>query len=213
MQGEMMQGIREEGTSLTASGNMRQVTSNVLEVDYSGVVNGQQVKGKGFGTLSPNSGGVYILALSTPDKLSNELTGAARQIATHIRFVQPSAGGSSDLMRFFADTWVTTTTNTSTYVTLYADGTWSDNSESSYSGNFTDGGGSNIGSWGNAGQQQSRGRWSVTGTRDQGQLTTISANGERNVYQYRVHIENGQKYYSEYFFNGTLFHRRNKYDD
>ena len=116
-------------------------------------------------------------------------------------------------MQFFADTWVTTTTNTSSYVTLYADGSWSDRSESSYSGNITDGGGANTGNWGAAGQQQGSGRWSVRGNKDQGQLIVVTAEGEKYTYEYRVHVENGQKYYSEYYFNGTLYHRRNKYDD
>ncbi len=214
MQGLMAQGIQDNGTSLNATGRIQQVSNNVVEEDYTGVVNGQQVKGQGYGALSPYKGGAFILALSTPDKLSNDLLLAARQIATHMRFVQPSAGaGSSDLMQFFADTWVTTTTNTSSYVTLYPDGTWSDRSESYYSGNFNDGGGANTGNWGAGGQQQGRGRWSVRGNKDQGQIIVVTAEGQQNTYEYHVHIENGQKYYSEYYFNGTLYHRRNKYDD
>ncbi len=214
MQSLMMQGIQDNGTSLNATGSMQQVSNNVVEEDYAGVVNGQQIKGKGYGALSPYRGGAFVLALATPDKISPALTEAARQIALNMRFVQPSAGaGPADLMQFFADTWVTTTTNTSSYVTLYADGSWSDRSESSYSGNFTNGGGANTGNWGAAGQQQGNGRWSVRGNKDQGQLIVITADGQQHTYEYRVHIENGQKYYSEYYFNGTLYHRRNKYDD
>ncbi|MCD6201439.1 MAG: hypothetical protein J7K46_06510 [Bacteroidales bacterium] len=52
----------------------------------------------------------------------------------------------------------------------------------------------------------------MQGNKDQGQIIFISPSGERTAYDYRVHIENGQKYYSEYYFNGTLYHRKNKYD-
>ncbi len=211
MQGLMMQGIQEEGSSLTSVGAMRTVSSNTLMGDYAGVVDGQQVKAVGYGVLSPYGGGAFILAMTTPDKMSDGLTGAARQIATSMRYVRPTAG-ASDLVQFFADVWVTTSTNTSTRVYLYPDGTWSDHYEASYSGDFSNGGG-NTGSWGAGGAQNSRGRWRVSGTRDQGQLILIYPNGEQETYQYYVHEENGQKYYSEYYFNGTLFHRHNKYDD
>jgi hypothetical protein len=211
MQGLMMQGIQEEGSSLTPVGAMRTVNGNTLVGDYAGIVDGQQVKAVGYGVLSPYGGGAFILAMTTPDKMSNGLTGAARQIATSMRYVRPTAG-SSDLVQFFADIWVTTSTNTSTQVYLYPDGTWSDHYEASYSGDFSNSGG-NTGSWGAGGAQNSRGRWRVSGTRDQGRLILIYPNGEQEVYQYHVHEENGQKYYSEYYFNGTLFHRHNKYDD
>ena len=211
MQGLMMQGIQEEGSSLTPVGGMRAFNSNTLVGDYSGVVNGQQVNAKGYGVLSPYGGGAFILAMSTPDKMSNALTGAAQQIATTMRYVRPTSG-SSDLVQFFSGVWVTSSTNTHTKVYLYPDGTWSDHYEASYSGNYSNSGG-NTGSWGAGGAQNSRGRWRVSGNRDQGQLILIYPNGEQEAYQYQVHVENGQKYYSEYYFNGTLFHRQNKYDE
>ena len=213
MQQEMMQGIQDEGTSLRPSGNLVPVSNNTLSCNYTGIVNGQQVKAKGYGVLSPYGGGAYILALATPDKMSDDLSLAAKQIAVNIRYFKQAAGSSSELMQFFADVWVTTTTNTSSYVYLYADGTWSNRDESYYSGNFNDGGGNVTGNWGAGGQRNSRGKWSVRGNRDQGRLITISPSGERSVYEYHVHIENGQKYYSEYYFNGTLYHRKNKYDE
>lgn len=210
MQHEMMKGIQEEGTSLRPEGNLVAAGKNALSVDYAGVVSGQQVKAKGYGVLSPYGGGAYILALATPDKMSKDLVAAARTVAGNMRFVKANSSG---LIQFFADTWVSTTTNTSSYVYLYADGTYSLHDESGYSGNFTDGGGNNTGNWGAGGQQNGRGRWSVQGNKDQGQIISISPSGERTVYAYRVHMENGQKYYSEYFFNGTLYHRKNKYDE
>ncbi len=211
MQGLMMQGIQEEGSSLMPAGAMRPVNNNTLKGDYSGVVSGQQVKAVGYGVLSPYGGGAFILAMSTPDKMSNALTGAAQQIATTMRYVRPTSG-SSDLVQFFSGVWVTSSTNTYTKVYLYPDGTWSDHYEASYSGDFSNSGG-NTGSWGAGGAQNSRGRWRVSGNRDQGQLLLIYPNGEQEAYQYQVHVENGQKYYSEYYFNGTLFHRQNKYDE
>jgi hypothetical protein len=211
MQGLMMQGIQEEGSSLMPVGAMRPVNNNTLMGDYSGVVSGQQVKAVGYGVLSPYGGGAFILAMTTPDKMSNQLAGAARQIATTMRYVRPSAG-SSGLVQFFSGVWVTSSTNTYTKVYLYPDGTWSDHYEASYSGDFSNSGG-NTGSWGAGGAQNSRGRWRVSGNRDQGQLILIYPNGEQEAYQYQVHVENGQKYYSEYYFNGTLFHRQNKYDE
>ncbi len=213
MQQEMMQGIHEEGTALSVAGKPVAVAGNALAVDYTGEVNQQQAKAKGYGVLSPNGGGAYILAITTPDKMGKDLTSAAETIGRNMQYIKAGSGaGSSDLIRFFADTWITTTTNTSTAVYLYADGTYSDHYEASYSGNMTDGGGNNTGNWGNANQQGGRGRWSVQGNKDQGKIIMVSAGGERYEYTYQVHVENGQKYYSEYYFNGTLYHRKNKYD-
>ena len=211
MQQEMNKGIQEEGTSLRPSGNMSPLNNNTLVSNYTGMANGQQVRAKGFGVLSPYGGGAYIIAVSTPDKFGNDLVSAAKTVVKNMRYSKVSSSASG-LNQFFADIWITTTTSTSSAVYLYPDGTYSDHYEASYSGNFEDGGGNNTGNWGAGGQQNQRGRWSVRGNKDQGQIIIHPASGEEYVYNYKVHIENGQKYYSEYYFNGTLYHRKNKYD-
>ena len=55
------------------------------------------------------------------------------------------------------------------------------------------------------GQDSDRGRWTVRGNKDAGTIIVKLANGNEIYYEYQVHIENGQKYYREYRFNGDFY--------
>jgi hypothetical protein len=79
--------------------------------------------------------------------------------------------------------------------------------ESNYSGRSKDQYGNQDLAWGTAGRQQSRGRWSVRGTREKGVITVTWQSGRRIDVEYRVHVENGQTYWNEYWFNGKLYGR------
>lgn len=122
--------------------------------------------------------------------------------------VQPLAGGDVDLMNHFAGTWWNATRNTETNVTLTPDGRYFESSSASYSGGSSDQYGNTDMSWGAAGDQQAQGTWTVRGTREQGVLTIFFSNGNQREINYKVHVENGEVYWSEYFFNGELYGKK-----
>jgi len=201
MQQEMAEGLQDEGTYLMLSGNINTTENKNLIADYEGYIDGTRVKGIGIGVLSPNGGGAYIIAVTTPEMLGNELTDAAKTIARNMHFVKMEA---SDLMSFFAGKWSTFTTNTSTDIYLYPNGVYSEHYESSYSGSFQDGG-VDAGNWGAGNQSNDSGKWMVQGTRETGTITIITPDGEQQTVEYHVHVENGETYYNEYWFNGSLY--------
>jgi hypothetical protein len=138
----------------------------------------------------------------TPDQQDN---GAAAQYPG-----MPGSGGqagSSELMQRFAGTWVNMTKNTETRVTLAPDGSYYENYDASYSGTSSDGYGNQDMAWGTAGQQQAQGQWQAQGTAEQGTITIMFSNGNTREIQYRVHVENGETYWNEYWFNGDLYGR------
>jgi hypothetical protein len=120
----------------------------------------------------------------------------------------PATGDESDqasLLYKFAGKWSNYSPNTETHIYLKPDGTYSNSYDSSYGGQFYDQGGYQAGAWGAAGSNSGQGRWTVEGTLKQGQITLIDVQGNRTVYQYAVHVQNGQTYWGEYFFNGKLY--------
>lgn len=206
MQAELQKGLQEEGSTLMLSGGLEQLSSNLLAGNYTGIADGTQVMARGFGILSPYGGGAYLIAVSTPDNLGSELLGAAESMIKSTQYFKVEVG---DLMQHFAGTWSSFGTNTSTWITFYPDGTYSDQSESSYSGEFNDGAGNQTGNWNAMGQSGDKGRWTVRGNKDSGTIIVKLNNGEEYYYEYRVHIEKGNKYYNEYYFNGD-YYMRNK---
>ena len=205
---EMQQGLQDEGISLTVSSQVEQKSTNMASVNCQGTVQGEQAKGYCLGVLSPNGGGIYILAVSTPDKLGNDIIAAANAIGQNTIFSKPSAGDQS-LVTHFSGEWVYTTGYRTDWMMFYPDGTYSDQYEASYSGNFEDGGGNVTGNWGALGQESNRGRWNVQGNKDAGVITVIESDGSQSRYEYRVFTERGEKYYHEYLFNGYHY-RKNK---
>ena len=113
--------------------------------------------------------------------------------------------GPAELMQHFSGTWVNMTKNTETRVTLSPDGGYYENYEAGYSGGSSDSYGNQDMAWGTAGQQQAQGQWRVQGTAEQGVITLIFNDGSTREIQYRVHVENGETYWSEYWFNGDLY--------
>ena len=167
---EMLQGLVEQGVELMVVGQLDPVLKYALEGACEGFVDGQQAKGRVFGVVSPQGGGAYVIAVSTPEAYRKELALAADQVVKGMQFP------------------------------LY--------SESSYGGSFTGSGGGNAGSWGTAGNREYRGRWTIRGTRQQGVITLVYESGERADVQYAVHVEKGEPYWNEYFFDGDLYGRK-----
>ena len=56
-------------------------------------------------------------------------------------------------------------------------------------------------------QDSERGRWTVRGTKDSGTIIVKLANGNEIYYEYKVHIEKGEKYFREYWFNGNHYRK------
>jgi len=202
MQGEMQQGVNEGGSQLMPDGGLQQISQNVLAGDFSGVADGTQVKARSFGIFSPNGGGAYVIALSTPDKFGKELLSAAESMVQSVQYFKVDVG---DLVQHFAGNWSHFTSNTSTWICFCADGTYSEQYESSYSSDFNNSGGAD---WMAASQDSDRGRWTVRGNKDSGTIIVKLANGNEIYYEYQVHIERGQKYYREYRFNGNLYSKK-----
>jgi len=106
----------------------------------------------------------------------------------------------------FPGKWSNYSTNTETHIylkPLKPDGTYSNSYDSSYGGQFYDQSGYQTGCLGRRRLEQRTG--TVEGTLKQGQVTLIDVQGKRTVYQYAAHVQNGQTYWDEYFFNGRLF--------
>ncbi|MBN1188093.1 MAG: hypothetical protein JXB49_37810 [Bacteroidales bacterium] len=202
IQSDMQQGIHEEGNSLNMdSGTLKSAGNQVMVANYTGVMNGTQVKARGFGVLSPYGGGAFILAVSTPEMLTNDLINAGKQTVKNLTFFKPNV--DVELVKLFAGRWTTITKNSRTSFCLCEDGSFVENYESSYSGNDANAVG---GVWGTANNSQSSGRWTYKGDRMGGQFIITLNNGNTVYYNYK---RNGNKL-NELYINNTLYGR---YDD
>ena len=105
------------------------------------------------------------------------------------------------LLYKFAGRWDHVTRNTLTNLYLKPDGSYEEAYESGYSGTLANQGGS----WGATGAEQERGYWKVVGGLRSGKLILRDQNGNETVYPYQVHIQNGEVYWGEYFFNNRLY--------
>ena len=201
VQQQMQEGLSDENMQLRPAGGLRPLGNNALAGDYEGLSQNQRVRARGIGTASPQ-GGAYILAVATPEKYTRELAAAAETIAASLRYVEAQV---SDAAQYFVGTWVNMTTNTQTSYTLAADGTFTGGYEASYSGNRASDGTTGFGL---ARQDQERGRWTVRGTREQGVIILRYPDGRQDTVEYRVHVEKGETYWNEYWFDGKLYGRR-----
>jgi hypothetical protein len=202
MQAEMNEGIHEESNDLNIKqGTLKSAGNQIISANYTGFMDGTQVKGTGFGLLSPYGGGAYVLAISTPEAFGNELVKAAEQSVKNLSFFKPEV--DLELVKLFAGKWTTMTKNTTTSFCLCEDGSFNENSESSYSGNDANSVG---GVWGTANNSQSSGRWTIKGDKMEGQFIITFQNGNTAIYNY---VRNGNKL-NELYINNTLYGR---YDD
>jgi hypothetical protein len=194
---QMEEGLQDEEGQLVPAGAVKSMGENLLTGEYTGVYQGDQVKSTGFGILSPYGGGAYLIAVATPERFSSRLSSAAKTIAQSMRYKKAAAGSAPS---YFVGTWVNMTRNTETRMTFRPDGTFSEYGEASYSN-----GAGTDDAWGAAGSNSSSGRWTARGSREQGVLTITYQNGTTRDVQYQVHVENGETYWSEYYFAGDLY--------
>ncbi len=190
----LRQGISNKSMRLSLATSIVSKGNNILSGDYTGIANNSRVKARGYGTLSPYGGGAFIIAITTPEKFSQEITDAALILTKGIKYFKTN---NSNIMQHFAGRWKTNTKNTETVTILYPDGRFIMQYSSSYSGQ--------QGSWGVANGENNSGRWSVRGNKRQGVLILTYSNGEQENINYQVHIERGRTYWSEYYFGGNLY--------
>lgn len=202
---DMQQGVKDEGTLLMPSGGIQAAGQNGFSAEYSGTLDGTEVKGKGYGTLSPFGGGAYIIALSVPDKFSRDLSAAADAVAASLVYFQVDV---SELARHFTGMWARASTSTLVNVELYPNGNFEYISEGGYSGSFSDQYGNQTGNWGVASSDKTKGKWTVRGTKEEGAIIITFDDGTETWVQYRVHRERGQTYWTEYYFDGRLYSKR-----
>lgn len=207
MLGLMYEGIQEEGVYLALDGAPQQKGPRMATGFYNGYVQGETARGYGIGLLGEHGGGMFVLAVSTPQKLGQEIMAAADYLAGHAQFIKREAG-DTDLVRHFSGEWAWTSGYRTEWMTFFPDGTYSDQSEASYSGDLSDGWGNVTGNWGVSGQNSNRGRWNIQGNRDSGVITVINPDGSQNRYEYKVFVERGEKYYREYLFNGYHYSKQ-----
>jgi hypothetical protein len=210
MQVLMQQGIQEEGVYLSLSGDMQQTNQQQLVGSCSGYVQNEQAKGHVIGLLSPHEGGIFILAVTTPEKLGQEIIAAANSIAQHTTFQKQSAGDRG-LVQHFSGEWAWTNGYRTSWMIFFPNGSYSDQYEAAYSGNFNDELGNVTGNWGATNQEKNQGRWSIHGNKDSGVITVINPNGTQDRYEYSVFVERGQKFYREYIINGYHYSKNKDY--
>ena len=201
---EMESGMIEEGMELYPSGPLKTLSNTILAGEYQGVFQFQQVRAHCLGTLSPQGGGgAFIIAMTTPQMYGAALTGPADSIAKSMQYRKMDTG---NLLAHFAGTWVHYSQYGQTTVTLAPNGDYYYQDERSYSGNLSDGT-FNTGTWSAGGQSQEKARWTVRGDKEKGYLIISYPDGSRENVEYRVFVERGQVYWTEYLFDGTHYRK------
>jgi hypothetical protein len=202
----MEEGLIEEGITMNLVGQLRRLGSNAFSGEYQGMWEGQQARGRGFGTCSPYGGGAMIVAVTTPDKYGPKLSGPAEQITRGMRYFKVEV---SDLMKHFAGYWWyysgTSSLSHENIIHLAPDGSYRDRREDSADVSNLDQYGNVTSQYlGNA-QDRNRGRWMVRGTKFEGVIHVTRSDGSSFDLEYRVKPSNNQKF-GEYYFNGKLYH-------
>jgi len=202
VQQQLYAGLEDEGVYLSLSGNLTDLGNNAMAGEYTGIFQGEQVKSRGIGTSSPYGGGVFIIAVTTPEKYGDDQSSAADAIARNMSYFKPAV---SDMMQHFAGVWVHVSSSgaSTTWLNFLPDGTFSDQYEASYSGDFSN----ETGNWNVTNEESSRGRWTVRGNKEQGQIIISFPNGEETIYEYTAWVKDGVTYYAEYLFNGTYYYK------
>ncbi len=111
----------------------------------------------------------------------------------------PAGPNDEALAAEMAGTWWGYSGSTETKVGLCPDGSFSDFSESGYSGTMSDGGGNQTGAWGNASQSGGQGSWVIQGTNREGTISVRYNNGNTKNIKYYLANDDGC-----FKFNGSL---------
>ena len=205
MRAEAQGGIVDEGSEMVLQpvSEFKAFGKNGLAGEFSGIVQGQMARAFAIGLISPDGGGVTIMAAVEEGSYSTEYPGFVRSLASTVSFLRPEAArgaepGDASLMTYFAGKYYSYTAGstisggagTERRVMLCANGRFYDSTEFSASG--TDWGGVNSG--------RGTARWSIQGDKKAGIITLTRPNGETERVTYRVTGEAGV-----ILFNGIKF--------
>jgi hypothetical protein len=199
MANEASQGIVDESTKtrLMPVAPFQPFGKNGMVAEFSGTAQGQKARTFAVGLISPQGGGVTIMAATEAASYSSDYSDLVLAIAGSLSFIAagapggPASGGSqaggasdSGLMNYLQGEWYSYSSGstlsggagTERTMTLCPDGRYRDSSEFSASG----------GDWGAASAQSGWGRWSIQGDRTQGVITVTYPNGRSKRFPYRV---------------------------
>ena len=150
MKAEMQQGIDEGGMFLQASGQFKAEGNQKWSTGCAGYSQEGPVKGRCFGKIVNQTGGVYVTTLSTPAGYNQELETAGKFVFNSVTIPnksgaeKPSAGNNSsmakpqsNLPQLFTGTWVRVSKYSQDTYRLFPNGTYSTSYEASYGGNFS----------------------------------------------------------------------------
>jgi hypothetical protein len=203
---EAGQGIVDASTNtrLMPMSQFQPFGKNGMVAEFSGTAQGQKARAFAIGLLSPQGGGVTIMAATEAASYSSDYSDAVLAVAGSLSFLAggaqgggaPMAGpqggygsgaGATDtsLMSYFAGEWYSYSSGSTIYggagterkMTLCPDGNYRDSSE------FSAGG---TGQWGAANAQAGWGRWTIQGDRNQGTISVTYPNGQTRRIPYRV---------------------------
>ena len=215
MANEAGQGILDESTKtrLMPVSQFQPFGKNGMVAEFSGTAQGQKARTFAIGLISPQGGGVTIMAATEEASYSSDYSDCVLAIAGSLSFLPGGAsggsqmpgpqgqggGGNADLISYFAGEWYSYTSGSSIYgsagtertMTLCPDGNYRDSSEFSASG----------GDWGAANAQSGWGRWTVRGNKTQGVIMVTSPNGQSKQVTYEAMPEKGKAF----SFDGIMF--------
>ena len=201
----MQQGLAEEDIQLYLVSQLRTIGKGAIGGDYNGYYQGQKVKARGIGTILPNGGGAYIIAVGISTEFSSKLSNAGDAIAKSMRL---SKADASQVTSYLTGTWKDIRSSGHTIISLSANGTFSYYSDYAASGNFSNSWtGEQTGNWGYSNNNETRGRWEAKGTPKAGTIYYQAQDGSQGTLDYRVLIENGKIYWNEYYFDRKLYSR------
>jgi hypothetical protein len=200
MANEAGQGIVDQSTNtkLMPASQFQPFGKNGMVAEFAGMAQGQKARTFAVGLLSPQGGGVTIMAATEEASYSSDYSDAVLAIAGSLSFPsggatggsqmpgpQGSGSGDMDLQKYFAGEWYSYSSGstisggagTERSMTLCPDGLFRDSSEFSASGS---------GQWGAANAQGGWGRWTIQGDKSQGVIMVTYANGQSKRISYRV---------------------------
>ena len=191
LQAEMKKGLNEEGLFLQLQGKLQKITKNSFAGNYTGFYQMQEVKARAYGDLLKNGGGAIVIAMSTPQTYTKQLSAAGESIIKSVKYKKVP---KSDMQQYFVGKWSTYTKYSETHIYFYPNGTYQTSNSSSY-GNSD----ASVGAtWGMAHDNNNGGYWSVQGNMKRGRITLQGNNGST---QYIDYVIQGK----EMYFNGTLY--------
>ena len=194
----------QQGIQLLPAGPFQPLGGNAVGAEFNGLIQGQSARAYAAAVLSPQGGGVTLIAATTAAAYSAAYAGFVRELAGSVRFVPRAAGaggGGSDasLAQWIAGKYYSYSggstlsggSGTERQVMFCPDGTFYSATESGSYG---------TGSWGVAGQSSNRARFTIRGDRQSGVIILQWQDGSTDEYRYQVTGESGV-----ILFNGIKF--------